>query len=253
MVIDLFYKQMNPNIKQLFQLFLIMGLLPVTGFVLRPSHTITIQFRHKMGAHALQLFNETYTNPFGEPIVITRFKYYISHVSITGAGQKEKGLSDKTFLVDEANPQSKTLVFTTDVPSLQTISFMIGVDSSLNVSGVQTGSLDPLHGMFWTWNSGYIFAKLEGKSDSSHAPAHSLNWDVGGFKSPNKAQRKIQLTLPVEITTAADPVIVIDADLLKWFNAQHTISIKQSPLCHQPGRLAMQLADNYSRMFTIAK
>jgi hypothetical protein len=61
------------------------------------------------------------------------------------------------------------------------------------------------------------------------------------------------LTLPVEITTAADPVIVIDADLLKWFNAQHTISITQSPLCHQPGRLAMQLADNYSHMFTVAK
>lgn len=244
---------MNPIIKQLFRLLLFIGLLPVTGFIIRPPHTITIQFRHKVGSADLQLFNKTYTNSFGEPIVITRFKYYISHVSVVGAGQKEKELSGKTFLIDEADPNSKTLVFTTDITAPHTLSFVIGVDSPLNVSGVQTGALDPLHGMFWTWNSGYIFAKLEGKSDSSHAPAHLVNWDVGGFRSPNNASRKIQLTLPVDLTTASDPVIVIDADLLKWFNAQHTIKIAQSPLCHQPGRLAMQLADNYSRMFTIAK
>lgn len=244
---------MNPIIKQLFRLLLFIGLLPVTGFIIRPPQKITIQFRHKVGAVDLQLFNKTYTNPFGEPIVITRFKYYISHVSLVGAGQKEKELSGKTFLIDEAEPNSKTLVFTTDITAPQTLSFVIGVDSLLNVSGVQTGALDPLHGMFWTWNSGYIFAKLEGKSDSSHAPAHSVNWDVGGFRSPNNAGRKIQLTLPVQLISASDPVIVIDADLLKWFNAQHTIKMAQSPLCHQPGRLAMQLADNYSRMFTIAK
>jgi hypothetical protein len=244
---------MNSIIKKLFRLLLFIGLLPVTGFVIRPSHSITIQFRHKMGDRDLQLFTETYTNPFGEPITITRFKYYISHVSVSGSDQKEKVLSDNTFLVDEANPHSKTLVFTTDVTALQSISFVIGVDSILNVSGVQTGALDPLNGMFWTWNSGYMFAKLEGKSDSSHAPAHSLNWDVGGFRSPNKASRKIQLTLPVDNSTAADKVIVIDADLLKWFDAQHPIHIAQSPLCHQPGRLSMQLADNYSRMFTLAK
>ena len=234
-------------------MLLFIGLLPVTGFVIRPFHTITIQFRHKLGSRELQLFTETYTNPFGEPIVITRFKYYISHVSIAGPDQQEKALSDKTFLVDEANPHSKTLVFTTEVTTLQSISFVIGVDSMLNISGVQTGALDPLNGMFWTWNSGYVFAKLEGKSDSSHAPAHSLNWDVGGFRSPNNASRKIQLTLPVDRSTAADTVIEIDADLLKWFDAQHAIKMAQSPLCHQPGRLAMQLADNYSHMFTIAK
>jgi hypothetical protein len=145
------------------------------------------------------------------------------------------------------------LLFTTAAADLQSISFVIGVDSILNVSGVQTGALDPLNGMFWTWNSGYIVAKLEGKSDSSHAPAHSVNWDVGGFKSPNNASRKIQLTVPVHNSIAADKVIVIEADLLKWFNAQHEIKIAQTPLCHQPGRLAMQLADNYSHMFTIAK
>jgi hypothetical protein len=29
--------------------------------------------------------------------------------------------------------------------------------------------------------------------------------------------------------------------------------VAQSPLCHQPGALAMKLADNYANMFTIEK
>ena len=236
---------MNSIIKQL---FLLVGLLPVTGFVTHAPHSLTIQFKHKMGSRELQLFNESYVNPFGEPVIITRFKYYISHLIITGADQKETGLSDKTFLIDESEPDSKTLTFSTSITAPQSLSFVIGVDSILNVSGVQTGSLDPLNGMFWTWNSGYIFARLEGKSDSSHAPAHLVNWDVGGFKAPFNTSRKITL----DLTNATGPVITVEADLLKWFNASHAIYIAQAPLCHQPGRLAMQLADNYSRMFSIA-
>lgn len=229
-------------------IFICLGLLPVAGFVKKPANTITIQFRHKAGDRELQLLNETYTNPFGEPIAITRFKYYISHISITGAGQKEKELSSETFLIDEVVPASKTLTFTTDITTPQTLSFIIGVDSALNVSGVQTGALDPLNGMFWTWNSGYIFAKLEGKSDSSKAPAHSMQYDVGGFRSNNNAARKVQLTLPQGSTK-----YMIDADLLKWFSGKHTIKLAQSPLCHQPGVLAMKLADNYANMFSIEK
>jgi hypothetical protein len=246
---------MNSIIKQLFRfrLLLLPGLLPVNGFVTHPLHSITIHFKHTMGDRELQLFNETYADSFGEPITITRFKYYISHLSIIGGSQKEIPLSDKTFLIDESEPHSKTLTFAADVTAPRSLSFVIGVDSILNISCVQTGALDPLNGMFWAWNSGYVFAKLEGKSDSSHAPAHLVNWDVGGFRLPNNASRKVTLTLPAAIANATDPVITIEADLFKWFNATHAIHIAQSPLCHQPGRLAMQLADNYSHMFTLVQ
>ncbi|MBO9204524.1 MULTISPECIES: MbnP family protein [Niastella] len=241
---------MNSITKQLFRfpLLIWLALLPLISFETHSSRPVTIIFKHKMGDRELQLFNETYTNPFGEPIIITRFKYYISHLSIAGSDQKETALSDKTFLIDESDPHSKTLVFTTPVTAPQSLSFVIGVDSVLNISGVQTGSLDPLNGMFWTWNSGYIFARLEGKSDSSHAPAHLVNWDAGGFRPPYNASRKIKL----DLLNTTSPVITIEADLVKWFNATHAIHIAQSPLCHQPGRLAMQLADNYSTMFSVA-
>lgn len=211
---------------------------------------LTIQFRHIVGSRELALFNETYSDPFGEPMTITRFRYYVSHIRVTDEGHREWRLSDRSYLIDEAVPSSKTLTLSYAGPAIQSVSFDIGVDSILNVSGVQTGDLDPLKGMFWTWNSGYIFAKLEGRSDSSSAPAHYFNWDIGGFKSPANAARKITVPVPAHEPGAA-PVIVIEADLLKWWDGMHPIRISQHPLCHQPGFLAMQIADNYSTMFSI--
>jgi hypothetical protein len=240
------------NFKSISIISLLLCTALISSFVTTHRHTITIRFRNKVGSQELVLFNQSYTNSFGEPITVTRFKYYVSHIRIAGAGQKERTLSDKIFLIDEADTASKTLVFTTDAAAPQSLSFELGVDSILNVSGVQTGDLDPLKGMFWTWNSGYIFGKMEGVSDSAHAPAHSFTWDVGGFRSPANASRTVQLSLPAEATAAPDPVIVIDADLLKWFNATHTLKISQHPFCHQPGNLAMQIADNYASMFSVA-
>ena len=48
------------------------------------------------------------------------------------------------------------------------LSFLLGVDSMHNVSGAQTGALDPANDMFWTWNSGYVMAKMEGASPRLH-------------------------------------------------------------------------------------
>jgi hypothetical protein len=221
-----------------------------TGFDAPHRHTITLQFKHHVGDRDLHLFTGTYVNQFGEPFTITRFKYYIAHISITGPDGKPHVLSNKTWLIDEADSASKTLTFTTDVTAPQQLSFVMGVDSVLNVSGVQTGDLDPLKGMFWTWNSGYIVARLEGRSDSSHAPGHYVTWDVGGFRSPANAARTIQLSIPAG-TAAVSQVLVVHANLLAWFNAIHPVKISQQPLCHQPGKLAMQLADNYAAMFAV--
>ncbi len=232
--------------------FAIVIIICLTATSFKPSTkdkqtNATLQFKHWVGNKEMVLFDETYTNNFGEPFVISKFRYYISHLSFVDINNKETDLHDNYYLVNEADSLSKTIQLPTSL-AIKSISFTIGVDSIRNISGVQTGSLDPMNGMFWTWNSGYVFAKLEGQSDSSHAPAHGLTWDVGGFRQKENALRKVKLTINNSSATA----IVINADVLKWFDAVHPLKISQSPTCHQPGRLAMQIADNYSAMFSIA-
>lgn len=212
------------------------------------SNTNTrLYFKHWAGNKELRLFDETYTDPFGEPFVVSKFRYYISHISLTDASNKEITLPDY-YLINEEDSLSKIIALPV-AAEIKSISFMIGVDSIKNINGVQTGSLDPMNGMFWTWNSGYVFAKLEGQSDSSHAPVHSFSWDVGGFRRYENAVRKIKLMVN---KAAAGNTITVNADILKWFDAVHILKISQSPVCHQPGKLAMQIADNYSNMFSVA-
>jgi hypothetical protein len=208
-----------------------------------------IQFVNTVGDSPLQLFDKTYTNPFGEPFELSKFKYYISHLSYVDEQGRTTNMDGNYFLVNEEDSGSKSITLAS-ASAIRSISFMIGVDSMRNISGVQTGSLDPANGMFWTWNSGYIFAKLEGRSDSSRAPAHSFSWHIGGFKKNQNAARFVTLSIPVN-GASSQGALIIRADVLAWFNAVHALRISQSPLCHQPGELAMKVADNFSQMFSV--
>jgi hypothetical protein len=125
----------------------------------------------------------------------------------------------------------------------------LGVDSIRNVSGIQTGALDPLHGMFWTWNSGYIMAKLEGVSESANTAGHSFTFHVGGFRTGMNTTRMIDLKLMPASENVHE--IQINTDINQWFKSRTELKIAETPVCHTPGTLAMRIADNFSTMFSI--
>ncbi len=214
---------------------------------IQAQQNIQLQFHHKVGDKNLQLFTETYSNAFNESFTVNRFKYYISSITIMDDKGKQFIVKHKYFLIDEADSNSKKISINTSLKNIAAIEFTIGVDSLHNVSGVQTGTLDPMHGMFWTWKSGYVFAKLEGQSDSSHAQGKYFGYHIGGFRTNENALRKIRLS----IINYQLSIVNIKVDILKWFNAVYPIKINQTAFCHQPGALALQLADNYSNMFSI--
>ena len=211
-------------------------------------YLFTIHFSFFVGEQPLHLSTACYKNPFGEPFSVEQCKYYISAIHVTDANGATQTLLEGAHLVDAADTTTLTVQVSTRLDRLTAILFDIGVDSQANAGGVNAGDLDPMLGMFWTWNTGYIDARLEGASDSAHAPAHRFTWDVGGYRRDANATREIVLSLPAE----TGRTIEIRANLLRWFDGKHPIHLSQSPSCHQPGALAMQLADNYSTMFSIA-
>ncbi len=227
-------------------------LVVLFGFDTKQQHKFTIHFNHKIGLKELKLMDEKYINDFGEGMIIAKFKYYISNIVLTGDGGKTAAIAASPWLIDEADSSSKSIHISSPFTNITSIQFQVGIDSIKNVSGVQTGSLDPLKGMFWTWNTGYIFAKLEGYSDTAKVPGHYFTYDIGGFKKGENAARKITLQLPV--SRIANPASInIDADISKWFLSKYEILISRTPICHSPGALAMQIADNYSDMFSIGQ
>lgn len=211
-------------------------------------HTLRLHFNNKVGNAALVLEN-SYLTPLGDSITVQRFKYYISQIVVTDTKGHSTSFPNNYYLVDAED--STTLDIRLAVPnrSVKNIRFLLGVDSTRNVSGVQTGALDPLHGMFWTWNSGYIMAKLEGTSPNAKAAGQRFTYHVGGFRHGSNAARMISLDLPQKENTS---VINIDADVHAWFRGKFNLKIGEHTVCHSPGDLAVKIADNYSAMFSIA-
>lgn len=193
----------------------------------------------------------TYVNAAGEQFAVRNFRYYVSNIILKNATQQEN--HEAYFLVDESDSASKEILLQTNLDSVSAIQFLLGVDSLKNVSGVQTGALDPAMDMYWTWNTGYVMAKLEGSSPVANTPRHIFSYHVGGYKEGEQTARNIALSFNVVECSKSNDVIYISADIFKWFNGKNKISIATTPLCHEPGKLAVMLADNYATMFSIRK
>ncbi len=226
-------------------------LLSFNGDQPQAPHVVTLHFHSMIGKQPLEL-GRSYVNVLGDTIAVQRFKYYVSNIIVTDAVGKDVYLFPRRYFLVDAEDSASQSIQLKNIPALplKQVRFLLGVDSTRNVSGVQTGALDPLNGMFWTWNSGYIMAKLEGVSPSAHVPGQRFTYHVGGFKTTNNTARVITLELP-PATTPVDE-IHIAADINAWFKGSSSLKIVEHPVCHSPGALAVQIADNYSSMFSIS-
>ena len=220
------------------------------------SGIIKITFINTVKGVPVELNTGNYTNPFGETYTISKFKYYISNISLASPGGDFK--EDESYhLVDENKADALSFSFKADTKNYHSVSFILGVDSLKNVSGAQTGALDPLNDMFWTWNSGYVMAKMEGNSPQSKLVNHKVEFHIGGFSGVNNVLKNITLTFPagklLTVKKGKISEIVIEADFNAWWQNPNDLKITDHPACATPGTLAKQFADNYSKMFTIKK
>ncbi|RPD42344.1 MbnP family protein [Chitinophaga barathri] len=214
---------------------------------------IQVTFKNVVNGVPLVLNTAPYTNANGETFTVTTFKYYISNISLIKMDNSELRVPDSYFLVDENTAASKTITFNAPVGEYRAVAFKIGVDSIRNVSGAQTGALDPVNGMFWSWNSGYIMAKMEGTSPASTAPGQTLTFHIGGFKGNFNAVQDVNLVSPISLTVGLErrPQLTITADLYTWFTGVNLVKFSENSAIHVPGELAWKISTNYRYMFRI--
>ena len=219
------------------------------------ANNIVLAFTHVAGKATLN-FDSSYTNHFGEIYTIRKFKYYVSNLIFenTTTGKSE-AIPDSYFLVDEAQPASKKLSFTIPSGYYNAVTFTLGVDSLKNVSGAQTGALDPLNDMFWTWNTGYVMAKMEGASPASKLPRHMIEYHIGGYKKPYATLQSVRLYFKqgkeIEVSENGTTTLYIQADINAWFHGTHDLKISENPACSTVGQLAQFYAENYRNMFCV--
>lgn len=219
------------------------------------DHNLVIRFLPTVGLDTMVLGQE-YKNYFDEPFSVTKFKFYLHSIEMINTDSSRSFVTskDKYFLVDFEDTTTTVIKLAILPYQYNRLRFVIGVDSARNVSGAQTGALDPAKGMFWTWNTGYIMAKLEGNSTVSPAGG-KFEYHIGGFSGADNTLRNPTLLFPfnqyLDLKPGKTSEMTITANAGAWFYNPHDVPLTTTPVCTTPGLLARQIADNYSKMFTV--
>lgn len=218
------------------------------------TSSLSIDFISMAGSTSL-VIGAPCTNNFGELYTISRFDYYISNIELIGENVGNYKENESYHLIRSSDqPASRITMNTVPAGRYKAIRFMLGVDSARNMSGSQTGDLDPSYGMFWTWSTGYIMLKLEGTAPASALSGNVIEYHLGGYKGPNKVQRTIQLSLQnhiLELTNGSSASLKLSADVNAIFDTPNEMRISQYSNISSAGNNARRMSENCADMFKV--
>jgi hypothetical protein len=229
--------------------------------------TLSIQFDNIVGDKNLQLNSGAYTNAAGEDFKVSLLRYFISNIKVkTVRGEQYTIPQDSSyFLISEDNPSSQFVKVQVPVGEYASLSFTLGVDSLRSTMDIskRTGVLDPSggmdDGMYWGWNSGYIFFKMEGSS--GFAPLdpsgqRKFRYHIGGFGGYNAPTVNNIKTVTIDLAAGGTAKVKEDreanihlmVDIMKMFNGSTNVSIADHPTV-MFGEFSLLIANNYVNMF----
>lgn len=185
-----------------------------------------------------------YVTQSKDSIQLSKLKFYLTNFV----------LIDKESSTDTIKKQQLIDVFKKKTLSIElsniiytnnyVLNFDIGVDEKFNTSGANAGDLDPINGMFWSWQSGYINFKIEGKSPSCTTRKNKFQFHIGGYQKPNATIR----TLAFNLASIKEETLTIHLDAYPFFKSIHLDSQNQVMI---PGKEANSVANLLPKMFSI--
>ena len=224
---------------------------------------LSVEFDNIAGSSDLQLNGGTYTNASGESFNVSKLKYYVSNFVLTKSdGTVYTVLQDSCyFLIDEEDESTHEPLLSVPEGEYKTLQFTVGVDSVRNTMDLsrRTGNLDPTAtgaDMYWTWNSGYIFFKMEGKSPASTLADSAFAYHIGGFGGYSSATINNIKTVTLDLTARGVPRVKsgkatnihLMVDIMKLFAGSTNLSIAAHPVVmFDP--FSVNIANNYATMF----
>jgi hypothetical protein len=186
----------------------------------------------------LEIGTSTFSSVLNDSIRIDNLKFYVSNLKLLNKDKIAYEVKNY-FLIDYAS--KKYLKFKTNGSvKFDAISFDLGIDSATHEMGVMEGDLDPTKGMYWTWQSGYIFFKLEGCSKVVDNNKGLFTFHIGGFNQKYPTLQHITIK-PKDLSNK----IIINLDLLF-----KNIQWKQQSDIMSPGEKAVEFSKLLPSLFS---
>ena len=207
------------------------------------DEAITLQFNPVFGREALVLGQSYFSTNNHDSIEIDVFKFYISGVELLLNGKIVWKELNSFHLVDASVINSlSTKLNTSSKLIFNKLKFNVGIDTITNVAGAMGGDLDPTKGMYWTWQSGYINFKLEGKSKVCNTRNNEFTFHLGGYQYPYNTLQSVNLN--TNNLNELSIVINVEEMISK-------IDLRKQNHIMSPGKEAVLLSNELTGIFSV--
>ncbi len=221
---------------------------PETPTVAEPS--VSMNFDARVNGQSMQP-DTWYLNFFADSFTVRRFNYYISNVKLKRVDGFVYSEPESYHLNKHIDHKDNFTLSNVPEGTYNAIEFLIGVDSLRNVSGAQTGDLAVSEQMFWEWNTGYIFFKLEGACKTADPNREDFAVHIGGFSGRDNAIQKCTFALlnPIVAEKGKKSQVYFQVNMEEIFKNPQNLDIET--IMNGGGSILKTVASNYNDMFKV--
>lgn len=214
-----------------------------------PAGILEIRFNPTMNGVPLQA-NSIFTGPNNQRMLVENFKFYLSGLYLRSDTDSVL-IKDVSFV--DLVASNKTLKLSVRPGNYNALRYAVGLTPE------QNGTNDPnfdeaqfpvdhpqsiYNGMYWSWATGYIFSKIEGKTDTSAAQNQTpmFTWfyhsGLDALYSPGRIE-DLSIVLKDKETTVLDLAIEVNevfrqpGDTINMVNNYFTHTTDNLPLAEK--------------------
>ena len=204
---------------------------------------LKLQFNPLFGKVALVLNQSYFSANNNDSIQFDVLRFYISGIELLLNGKTVWKELNSFHLLDASVISSLSInLNTSSKPVFDKLKFNLGIDSITNVAGAMGGDLDPTKGMYWTWQSGYINFKLEGKSKVCNTRNNEFTFHLGGYQYPYNTLQSVDLN--ANNSNELSIIINVEEMISK-------IDLRKQNHIMSPGKEAVLLSNELNKVFSV--
>jgi hypothetical protein len=171
-----------------------------------------------------------------DSLIFHELKFYLSDFEFKKETRRHVVVGPQLIDLED----STTFQLFPNFPSeeFQSLHFIFGLDSSYQVSEIVDGPLNPMNGMYWAWNSGYIQFKCTGSATALPLADQTFEYHLGGYRQP------FETLLPIQLAINGNKLIL---DIKPFF--EQTVDFTSVQRVMIPGKIAQSFCRELSKFF----